>query len=177
MKKTENKIQSAFIKLLSSTKIDDIDVQLICKKLNITRQTFYYHYQNIYDLIFSIFINNRIKNSKQDDLNSIYGNVVEYLFEDEDFNKKIAESSASSVLNDFCSSFVNISLLNYLNKYGLNNESKKTFSRFLSKGITEEILYRFEQGNSKEDILRSIKLLVNENDVSYLTNSLKTKSL
>ena len=56
MKGTENSIQVNFLKLLNKYKIDDINVDLLCKTVGIKRQTFYYHYKNVYDLIYSIFI-------------------------------------------------------------------------------------------------------------------------
>ena len=61
MKNTETKIQNTFIDLLKKEPIEKITVLSICDILKIKRQTFYYHYQSIYDLILSIFYINRIE--------------------------------------------------------------------------------------------------------------------
>lgn len=52
---TEQRIQSAFLKLLESGKdIDEIYIQDICRAGNITRPTFYSHYEDINDLVMQI---------------------------------------------------------------------------------------------------------------------------
>ena len=55
MKYSEKNIQETFLKLLETNEVDEIDVQLIATTLKIKRQTFYYHYKNMYDLIYSIY--------------------------------------------------------------------------------------------------------------------------
>ena len=55
MKYSEKNIQETFLKLLETHEVDEIDVQLIATTLKIKRQTFYYHYKNMYDLIYSIY--------------------------------------------------------------------------------------------------------------------------
>lgn len=44
-------IQKAFRALLKEYALDRITVTLICEKANVNRQTFYYYYQNIIDLL------------------------------------------------------------------------------------------------------------------------------
>ena len=69
-KKTEKLIQEKFLKLLESKSIDEIDINMICKNLKIKRQTFYYHYKNIYDVILSFYFDDSIeyKSVKYDDI-------------------------------------------------------------------------------------------------------------
>ena len=55
MKNTEEEIKKTFINLLKNHDIESIDVRMICEALNIKRQSFYYHYKNIYDVIYSLF--------------------------------------------------------------------------------------------------------------------------
>ena len=48
---TKNMIKDSFLKLLNrSNDIDKITVSSIIKQAKISRQTFYYHFQDIYDL-------------------------------------------------------------------------------------------------------------------------------
>ena len=48
---TKNMISDAFIDLTKEKYIDKITVKDIVEKCNITRQTFYYHFQDIMDVI------------------------------------------------------------------------------------------------------------------------------
>ena len=53
MKKTNTKRQLAdcLKELMTSQTIDKITIQDITTKLNVNRQTFYYHFEDIYDLL------------------------------------------------------------------------------------------------------------------------------
>ena len=54
-KATEHAIKSAFMELLQKKFLDDITVKELIEKAYINRNTFYYHYENIYDLLYKIF--------------------------------------------------------------------------------------------------------------------------
>ncbi len=48
---TKNAIKTSFIKLLNQTAFDKITVKDIVKDCGVNRNTFYYHYQDIYELL------------------------------------------------------------------------------------------------------------------------------
>ena len=51
---TKQAIASSFLKLLRERPIAQISVKDVCADCNLNRQTFYYHFQDIYDLLFWI---------------------------------------------------------------------------------------------------------------------------
>ena len=51
---TEKAIQEAFVKLLNERPLDKITVREIAGECGINRNTFYYHYHDIYDLLESL---------------------------------------------------------------------------------------------------------------------------
>lgn len=53
-KVNNEKIETAFLSLLTKYKYDDISISQICKEANINRSTFYCHYDDINDLIIKI---------------------------------------------------------------------------------------------------------------------------
>lgn len=55
IKLTERAIMQAFLDLLETKSMDKITVKDIIEKVGINRNTFYYHYEDIYDLIDSVF--------------------------------------------------------------------------------------------------------------------------
>ena len=54
MKDIEAKLKEKFVELLKVRNLDEIDVNLLCEEINIKRQSFYYHYKNIFDLVYDI---------------------------------------------------------------------------------------------------------------------------
>ena len=115
-KKTEKLIQEKFLKLLESKSIDEIDINMICKNLKIKRQTFYYHYKNIYDVILSFYFDDSIeyKSVKYED---IVQETVNYLFKNEEFNREVSHSNAKDILNEFIYSNLYKTMILYLKKY------------------------------------------------------------
>ena len=56
MKNNASLIKKQFIKDLNNYSLDSINVASLCKELNIQRQTFYYHFRDVYDLTESILV-------------------------------------------------------------------------------------------------------------------------
>jgi len=54
-------IKSTLRKLMESLSLKDITVQLICKESGINRQTFYYHYKDINDVLVDYFLSENIE--------------------------------------------------------------------------------------------------------------------
>lgn len=54
--KIDKEIQASFLKLSRHLPIDKISVSSICRDVGINRSSFYYHYQDIYDLLDKIMI-------------------------------------------------------------------------------------------------------------------------
>lgn len=57
---TEAKFKYALKEMMLSKPLNEINVTLLCDKCSCHRQTFYYHYQDIYDLLAAIFLNEQI---------------------------------------------------------------------------------------------------------------------
>ena len=53
---TEAKFKYALKEMMKEQELEDINVTALCARCNCHRQTFYYHYQDIYDLIATIFL-------------------------------------------------------------------------------------------------------------------------
>lgn len=53
--KTKDQLSHNFLILLKTKGIEEISVSELCKKSDISRETFYYHFQDKYDLISWIY--------------------------------------------------------------------------------------------------------------------------
>lgn len=70
-RESQNKIESAFIKLLQEKEVHQISVIAICEKANVNRTTFYSSYLDIYDLV------DKIGEKLVNDLHELYAVEVE----------------------------------------------------------------------------------------------------
>lgn len=136
MKNTEDKIKTLFIKKLKTTPLEEINVLSLTKELNIKRQTFYYHYQDIYDLIVSIFYSEKIEINKNYSFKENIGLLEAFLKNNEVLCKGICSSYAENILGEYINSFV-FRLLEFTFR---NHSSVRKIANFYSKSIGNLIL-------------------------------------
>lgn len=170
MKKTiEKTIKTTFLNLLETNDIESIDVKLICDTLGIKRQSFYYHYKNIYDVICALYADDELEVGESDSLEVIIKTLINYLYKNEDFNKDVLNSGAKDILEEYTFSYLYRAFNIYLEKYDLRIDSKKDISRFFSKAIAEQLLYYFAHGDyDKEEIYKKLSYLVNDKNLEFL---------
>lgn len=174
MRNTEKEIKRTFLNLLKTHDIESIDVMMICNALNIKRQSFYYHYKNIYDVIYSMFDEADLEIDEETDFDTIIINLISYLFEHEEFNQEILKSSAKDILEEFAFSYLYRSLNKYLEIYTLRVDATKDLGRFLAKGISYQILYYFGHADySKDEIYQKINYLINKDIIDYIVKNYK----
>lgn len=172
MKNVEKVIKDKFIELLETRNIDEIDVQLLSSELKITRQAFYYHYKNIYDVIYSIFYTKKLEATNPKIYDRIVDDYLGFLFSDENFYREINESNAKDVLLGFSISFLYRSLLIYLNRYKLLTDSKKEIARFVASSLAHQTLYYFAQPElTKREIKVKLNVFINAEMIDKLVNN------
>ncbi len=172
----ENRIQDTFIKLARKIPLEEIDVSKLCNVLKITRQTFYYHYKNIYDLILSIYINKRLVATNLASIKEIIKEFVFFLYKDEMFNKEVADSNAFQALKDFSFSYFFQSFSLFLNKYeSIDSYTKRKIAKYLSFSISDLILDLFIDSNYDETkIINECLLFINEKIIGNIVINFKS---
>lgn len=97
----EHKLQTSLIELLKESFFNDITVVELCSYSKVNRQSFYYHYKDLYDLVDSIFINEYhiLLNFKKWDI--FCENLLNYILNNYSLLKEIAISSSADILHDF----------------------------------------------------------------------------
>ena len=179
MERVEDRIKNTFFKLLKKKNLDEIDVSSLSNASRITRQAFYYHFKDINDLIFSIYIDKEIKNTTLNSYNDVILDLLYFLFDDEKFNKEVASSNSSYILSDITYYFLFRSFSLYLNALkSLNNDTKdyrKILARFLANATNEEVLSLFiEKNSTKDSIFKEITSLIDQNLIEHLIRNLFT---
>jgi len=180
MEKIEERIKNTFINEFIENGLDkDIDVTYLCKKLDITRQTFYYHYKDISDLIMAILLDENMVYEKDFDFDRIIYECLLFLFNREEFNLTLAKSKLSFVLLDFINYYLTNSLENFLvTTYNIRAKSEMAImlSRMLGNILSGEMIDMFKKENSKDAIFKKIKTIFNENFIVLLSNNVKKSS-
>jgi len=139
--KTEHKLACALKDMMSEQPIDEISVLALTKKCNINRQTFYYHYHDIYDLLAQVYLNETIEDI---DKARSFASMVEYLFKYYEKNKSFILATLDSAGYILCMQFfynqfykeimAHLDRLESAN--ALNINQKKNIATFYGSGMT-----------------------------------------
>ena len=133
--------------LLETNSLSDITVQKLCKESGINRQTFYYHYTDIYDLLSAIFLNENVEGvNEAKDVKSVLLAVLDYSKKNFSFIRSSYNSAAHDLVDAF---FYNkiisrvFVLLNTANNYNLTVASYRNISRRYANIVGNEFSYCF----------------------------------
>ena len=176
MRDIEDKIENAFFKLLEKNSIEEIDVNKISSALNFKRQTFYYHYKNIYDLIASIISKKEIEQASS--YEEAIHNLIDFLFLDKDFYQELLGSTAKDILEDKVSSYLFKFLNNQITDRDLLLDEKKDISRMVSSGISSSLLFLFlNRDYSKEELEHKSLVIYNSKYFAMYLEAYKNNRL
>lgn len=168
--KTRNKIKQAFVELINEKKqLNKITIKELAKKADITRSTFYTHYDNLYQVVeeyklqtIELLCNeDLILTSKQDILN-YFDNIFECLKKNNDTYKQLLTADDSLLFLFKLKDIASIKIYNALKNN--NIEYLDLTISFLMNGILMEIIkyYRNESNYNLEDLLINIKKWFNK---------------
>ena len=128
--KTETKYRKGLKELIEERPLNEINVVMLCDYVKSNRQTFYYHYRDISDVIENIFLQERITSGrKPTSFSMVTHNVINYINSNYHFLSEVAKSFASEKLSEFLYSFYYKSLLSIYNKLDKNYS---TIIRYIS---------------------------------------------
>ncbi|MGI6644708.1 MAG: TetR/AcrR family transcriptional regulator C-terminal domain-containing protein [Bacilli bacterium] len=152
--KTDVKLANALKEMMATTPIEKISVKSLTEQCGINRQTFYYHYRDIYDLLSTMFQNEKIigiddKNSWEEALDPIF----DYLLSNEKFILNVSNSAGHDLLAEFLNSVFYQVILRQLeildgNKI-LEAAEKQFIATFYSAGFSKTIMQWIENDMSE----------------------------
>ena len=144
--KTEHRLAETLKEMMSQMSLDEISVTSLVKKCHVNRQTFYYHFHDIYDLLTLVFLDENIpeieqaKNVKQM-LSAIYSYYK--------LNKNFIDATINSACRDLFEEFIYnatyktvIRIVNdQKDSKKLTYNDRKLISRFYSQAYSRNIVY------------------------------------
>lgn len=93
-------------KLIKEKPLDEINVITLCEKSNSNRQTFYYHFRDISDVVESIFLKAKVGYAKKlSDYEQILKEMINYLNANYNFVSAINKSYSQEKLYSFMFSY------------------------------------------------------------------------
>lgn len=145
---TEAKFKRALKEMMLSKPLSEINVTSLCEACHCHRQTFYYHYQDIYDLLAAIFLNEEVEGlTRGKDVNDVLLAVLQYCKTNFVFLRSSYNSAASDLVDDFIYSKVATQIIAIFNKKNddeLTKSGYRSLSRRFSRIVSDEFGYYFK---------------------------------
>ncbi len=146
---TEAKFKYALKDMLKSVPLEEINVTALCAKIGCHRQTFYYHYQDIYDLIAAILLNEDIPalEDAKDPKTAMHG-FLGYIRDNFAFFRATYNSAARDLTDDFIFGKLNAKLFALWSTadkpIGVKKEGARSAARRLAHIVADEFGYCFK---------------------------------
>jgi len=139
---TEAKFKYALKDMMKTMPLSEINVTELCKKCGCHRQTFYYHFQDIYDLVAAIFLNEDLsKMEAASDLKGVLRGFLSYAQANLPFLIATYNSAARDLTEDFIFGKINAKVFSLWSKdpaIGLRKEGARRAARRLSHLVSDE---------------------------------------
>lgn len=172
-KKTEERIKDSFIKLLSKKKeINQITVTELVNDADLTRSSFYTHYDNLYEVARDIqndtiaeFVSDNQEFNNYDDVCNYIDNTIILLKNNEKMYRMLASSYDTIYFFDEIRNTFTKRMYSLLLKSGINKKNIMLDINFFMDGLLFQIIKYFRHSNndySLEDIGERVKIWLKE---------------
>lgn len=160
--KIEAKYQQGLLKLIKEVSLDEINVVNLCAAVKSNRQTFYYHFRDISDVVESILLKEKVLlNTKHKDIEAVCKAIVAYTNSHYSFLSNINKSFCADKVESFYYSYFYASITNLIGE-----EKKRTYStilRYLCGLYSSEMTYWIsaKRREKAEMLIRRFKVIWN----------------
>lgn len=145
--KIESVYQEGLKKLIKERPLDEVNVVMLCELCGSNRQTFYYHFRDISDVVESIFLKQKVGYAKKLlDYESILKEMVNYLNANYNFVSAINKSYSQERLQSFIFSYFYSRVGMLLKNHKLDGVE---ITRYISTLSAHELIYWI--GNKRKE--------------------------
>lgn len=125
--------------LLKEKPLEDINVIMLCDFVKSNRQTFYYHFRDISDVVESMFLKAKVGYGKKLlDYETILKEMISYISQEYGFVSEINKSYASDKFYSFMYSYFYLKIGNLLKNHNMNG---KDITRYLATLSAQELVF------------------------------------
>ena len=101
--KTEHRFAEALKNMMSELPLEEISVAALTRRCKVNRQTFYYHFHDIYDLLALVFLNESIPDiDKAMDSEQMAIAIFDYYLKNQNFIDGTLNSAGKDLFGEFC---------------------------------------------------------------------------
>ncbi len=137
--KTEQKFQEGLRTLLKTKPLDEINVIMLCDFIKSNRQTFYYHFRDISDVVDSTFLKAKVGYGKKFlDYEPILKEMISYISENYQYVLAVNNSYASDKLYSFFFSYFYLRIGNLLKNHRFFGQD---ITRYMSVLSAQELIF------------------------------------
>lgn len=99
---TESRFKAVLKELIETMPLSEVNVTALCDRCDCHRQTFYYHFRDVYDLVAAIFLNEKIQGlSEARDTNDMLSSLIDYACGNFKFLRSVYNSDAHDLVDNF----------------------------------------------------------------------------
>ena len=167
--KIEAKFQLCLLKLIKEMPLDEINVVLLCEHVKSNRQTFYYHFRDISDVVESIFLKDKQTfNFKYKNFDGVMKQIIAYMNSKYSFLYAINKSFCSDKEESFFYSYFYSSISNLLGDVK-KIPNGNSIMRYLCTLYSSEMMYWLAQKRREkvEMLTRRMKVIWNYFTLQY----------
>lgn len=145
--KTEYRLAQTLKTMMSEGKsLDNISVTDLVKKCKVNRQTFYYHFHDIYDLLTLVYLNEKIEGiQKSQDVIEMLKYIFNYFKKNKNFVKETLRSAAKDLFHEFINNNCYQTLMNLIFEIPKSNDltdnERKAIVRYHAAGFSFQIIF------------------------------------
>ena len=146
--KTEHRFCVALKSLMEEKPLDEITVLSLTKRCKLKRQSFYYHFHDIYDLLSLVFLNEEIDRIQDStNLNMMVGAIYKYYEDNLKFIQATLNSAGKDLFMEFLYNNCYQTILRIINTKPiapkLTMTNKKNVARFYGSAYANSLVYYF----------------------------------
>ncbi len=152
--KTEHRLAEALKTMMSELPLEEISVAALTRRCKVHRQTFYYHFNDIYDLLALVFLNEKIEGIDDTrDSTEMVTVIYEYYEENRSFIEGTLNSAGKDLFQEFVYNICYKCFMRYINNLSeskrININDKKNIVRFRAFAYSNSIVYYLSTRKSK----------------------------
>ena len=147
--KTEQKFQEGLRTLHKTKPLDEINVIMLCDFVKSNRQTFYYHFRDISDVVDSTFLKAKVGYGKKFlDYEPILKEMISYISENYQYVSAVNNSYASDKLYSFFFSYFYLRIGNLLKNHRFFGQD---ITRYMSVLSAQELIFWISNKRSEKN--------------------------
>ena len=181
--KTERRLVLALKTMMGKYPLEEISVTKLTNKCHVNRQTFYYHFHDIYDLLNLLFLDEKIEGIEQaKNAREMLACIYNYYEDNADFIGATIKSAAKDLFGEFIFNTCFQCFTRFVEAVELSKKvdknHKKNIVRYYSSAFSSLIINYLETAKSKtlKGLLSSFEFL-GEGEIARSVQILASKEL